>query len=819
MKKILMRIGLGLVVIAILMFAFAYWTLRQSLPQLNGVAKVQILNPISIERDALGTVTISAKSRGDAYFAQGFLHAQERFFEMDLMRRSGAGELAELFGEAALKNDQAHRVHRLRARLVKAYPKLPATHRALLENYTAGVNAGLKSLGTKPWAYRLLSAPVRDWQPVDSLLVVAAMMFNLQDHTNSIEIVNDLAKRSYSDAAYRYFFNRLSQQWDAPLMEDSFGLLKDPAVPTAAEFNVRELSITPTPLTAIPGDFEQQLGSNNWAVMGALTETGSAMLANDMHLNVGVPSIWFRQQLRYSLDIDGVETMWRVNGVSLPGAPGTVVGSNGYVAWGNTNSYGDWMDLVRLKAIAGQADQYQTAAGSGAISNVQEIIKVKSGADVTLSIRESRYGPIIGKDPDGLELALAWVAHRDGGINLGVIDFEVSRSVRELIQHANRAGMPQNNVVSADKSGNVAWTIGGQIPLRAHNLDMQLPVGSEQLPGDVWSGFVDASGLTPPNIQNPSNYRIYTANSRVVNAAGLAYIGNGGYALGARQGRIRDMLNMHASRFAERDMLAMQLDDQASLLNPWWQILKQTTANKPRYAGLETILSNWQARAEPSSVSYRIVRAFRQEIIAEALHAYAAPIRALKPDFVANTSQSEAIVLPILISEAPHLLPPPYMNYSDFKIAALDRALARIIGQSTPVDTKLRFAPVQITDAQITQSELARHPWGEYNIAKVQHPLGRAIPALSWLLDMPNDAMLGDTGHVVRAQGPGFGASQRLVVSPGHEDKAIFHMPGGQSGHPLSPFYGSGHQDWVNGNPTPLLPGKSVHTLMLLPND
>jgi penicillin G amidase len=817
MKKLFKRLSLASVAILIVSTITGYFYLRQSLPQLEGTVAAAVAAPIRLSRDALGSVTIDAKSRADAYFAQGFVHAQERFFEMDLSRRSGAGELAELFGPAALSNDRAHRVHRLRARLSAEYPRLNSVHRTLIERYTDGVNAGLKSLYAKPWTHALLSAPVREWQPVDSLLVNAAMMFNLQNHTNLQESINDLAQQSMSTAAYRFFFNRLSNQWDAPLMPSTLNEFPDPPIPTAAEFNLRALPNTELPVAS--GDHEQATGSNNWAVAGALTTTGSAMLANDMHLGVGVPSTWFRQQLRYPLLIDGELKDWVVTGASLPGAPGTVVGSNAQVAWGNTNSYGDWLDFVRLKAIPDHTDQYLTASGPAAITQFNEVIKVNGGADITITVRESQYGPITDKDSQGNELALAWVAHRPGGINLEVMDFEISINVQELMAHAQRAGMPQNNVVSADRSGNIGWTIGGQIPLRAHNFDKQVPVNSEQLSADVWGGFMAASEQLPPSIYNPGDWRIATANARVGNANALHFIGNGGYALGARQKRIRDMLNFHVGRFTEHDMLSMQLDDQAPLLNPWWQMLVQLVADKPRYDGVKQILQDWQGRAEPESVAYRIVRSFRQEISSEMLHNFATPLRAKKPDLVASSSHAEVITLPVLAGELPHLLPKPYETYEQFKLTALDRALAKMLGLSGSPPAATSFAEIVLSDAQISAAELRKHPWGEYSTARVQHPLARAIPALSWLLDMPNDPVPGDSGHVVRAQAPGFSASQRIVVSPGYEEQGIFHMPGGQSGHPLSPYFGAGHVDWLQGNASKLLPGLAQHTLEIVPSN
>ncbi len=819
----------SLIVIGLLLAS--YFVLRSSLPQLDGQLGVQIAGKATIARDALGTAIITAETRADAYFAQGFVHAQERFFEMDLTRRSASGELAELFGPLALPRDRAHRLHRMRARVTEFYPSLPAEQRMLLERYSDGVNAGLQSLSAKPWTYTLLRCTPKPWQPVDTLLVNAAMAFNLQDDTNSAEVIADSASRVLTPAAFNYLFNRISSEWDAPLMPSASETeFPDPPMPTAAELDFRTLSEVQF-LPATSRGSEAVRGSNNWAVSGSLTETGSALLANDMHLGLGVPSIWFRQQLNYK--IDGLDR--KITGVSLPGAPGTVVGSNGKVAWGNTNSYGDWLDFVRLQLGPAGSDSYLDGSGAQAITSVEEIIKVKGAADDHLFVRNTRYGPIVAKDSAGNELALAWVAHRAGGVDANAIDFEISQSAAELLERARHAGIPHNNIIAADKSGHIGWTIGGQIPVRSSLLGLKgteigafssnpeglknLPIPSTRLTGDVWQGFMATLDMAAPSIMDPPNMRLYTANSRVVNRAAEAFVGNGGYALGARASRIRDLLNAHTTYFRESDMLTMQLDDQTPLLEPWWQFVSAQVQNQPRYAGVEKLLTGWNRRAAPESVSYRIVRNFRAEVLAEYLNAFAAPMRAANPSFTLNfPSHADVMVLPILRTQAPHLLPKPYTSYAEFELACLDRGLAKMLGKlSAEQIARAPYAKVLLSDAEISQEKIEDHTWGEQNTAKIQHPLSKAIPALGWFLDMPSDELPGDTGHVVRAQGPAFGASQRLSVSPGHEEQGILHMPGGQSGHPLSPFYGAGHSAWVKGEPTPLLPGAFVHQLTLLP--
>lgn len=806
------RIGLILLASILVVAAAGYWQLQRSLPQLDGERIAAVQSEVLIERDALGSAIITAQSRADAYFAQGFVHAQERFFEMDLTRRAAAGELSELFGAVALPTDRARRVHRMRARLTQYLASMSEPQKQLLQHYCAGVNSGLQALPTKPWSYSLLGVVPKAWSEVDTLLVNAAMHFNLQDASNSAELNADTARSVLSPEAFSYLYNRLSQQWDAPMMPGRADEFPDPLMPTPAQLDLRELPESAFQALAGKGS-EAVRGSNNWAVSGAVTESGSAMLANDMHLSLSVPSIWFRQQLRYRHDGRALV----ITGVSLPGAPGTVVGSNGSVAWGNTNAYGDWLDFVRLQPIKGDDGHYQDADGPQGIERVEEEILVKGGASETLVVRQTRYGPIIAKDHEGKELALAWVAHRPGGVDGMPVEFELSQSTQELLDRARQAGMPHNNVVAADIAGHIGWTIGGQIPIRQILDGGARIVSSSELRGDVWRGFMAANDMRAPTVMDPPEHRIYTANARVANAAGQAFIGNGGFALGARASRIRDLLTAHRSYFRESDMLRIQLDDQSPLMELWWQHLNQRLAAHPRYAGVRSVLGSWNRRASAESVAYRIVRGFRAEVIAELLNGLNAPIRAKYPNVVPSfPSHAEVIVWPILQRQALHLLPKPHQDFSQFELACLDRALAKILGKiDAEANAKNPFAAVQLAEAELRVDAFENHPWGEQNTAKIQHPLARAAPVLGWFLNMPADALPGDTGHVVRAQGPAFGASQRLVVAPGHEEQGLFHMPGGQSGHPLSPFYGAGHADWVDGHASPLLPTAPLHRLRL----
>ena len=289
------------------------------------------------------------------------------------------------------------------------------------------------------------------------------------------------------------------------------------------------------------------------------------------------------------------------------------------------------------------------------------------------------------------------------------------------------------------------------------------------------------------------------ANARVIEGDALARVGDGGYALGARAKQIRDGL-MAKQRFTEQDLLAIQLDDRALFLERWWRLLQDEAKTRPAASAMKAIAEagkTWEGRAGVDSVSYRLVRAWRLAVHARIADGLTAPAQAaLGDDFVMpDLPQLEGVVWPLLEQRPAHLLSRRYESW----------------------DALLEYAAKEVRDDLAGQGPLAERRWGERNTARICHPLADALPAfLKPRLCMPGEALAGD-GAMPRVQGPAFGASERMVVSPGHEADGIIHMPGGQSGHPMSPFWGAGHDDWVHGRPTPFLPGDAVHTLTLRP--
>lgn len=786
----LRRILVAVVVVMLVAVLSAWFTLRGSLPQLDGEITHSALNAaVNIERDALGTVTITAQNRDDVSFALGYVHAQDRFFEMDLMRRSAAGELAALFGPIAVSADRKARMHRMRARAEAAIALATAEERQTIERYRDGVNAGLGALRARPFAYWLTLTKPEAWRSEDTILVVDSMYFSLNDASNSRELGLSRMHSALPESAWQ-FLSATGGKWDAPL---SGPAMRWPDPPNEQELDLRKLDPallrgTEPPSGIVPG-------SNSFAVSGALTG-GAAILANDMHLDLRVPALWFRARLMYPNPRRPGQLV-DVSGASLPGTPAIVAGSNRQIAWGFTNSYGDFTDWVRVIPDDAEASKYRTAEGSEAIVVYTETISVKGAEPTQLEVRETRWGPILAEDADGVPLALAWTAHREGAVNLELMALEQAETVDEGVAIAHRAGMPAQNFLAADRFGHIAWTIAGRIPLRSGGFDPRLPADWSQ-PDTGWSGWLAADNY--PLITNPPWNRLWTANARLVDEGPyLDALGDGGYDLGARQKQIRDGLEAR-EQFTAADMLAIQLDDRALFLEPWHKQLIAALERAPNESSrnnLREALKDWDGHASTKSVAYRFVRAWRNEVTATVLDGFTAAVRQRYPDFeLPRLSQTEHAVRELITKNPTHLLPSNEKDWDSLLLGAADRVNERMLRQP---------------------GTLADRTWGERNTARIRHPLSRALPGfIASYLDMPADQLPGDS-NMPRVQAPNFGASERFAVAPGDEENGYFELPGGQSGHPLSPFYGAGHADWAEGRPTPFLPGNTRHRLVLNP--
>jgi penicillin amidase len=771
--RVLGAVLLLLVLLAGGVLGYGAWVMRASEARLEGTLALPGLSaPVTIVRDANGVPTVTAGNRADLARGLGFLHGQERFFEMDLLRRAGAGELSALVGAGALPMDRHLRLQRFRHRAELALAKLTPAERAVPDAYVAGVNAGLAALGHAPWEYTLLRVTPRPWTAADSYLVVYAMYFDLQPSSPEDQEARALSASALGPQLAAFLDPRFTPH-DAPI---DGAMPPPPPMPT-------EFAVPAGVGAARPAAPEH--GSNNMAVSGALTSTGSGMMANDMHLSLTVPNIWYRARLV-------VPGALNLIGVTLPGEPFLVVGSNTHVAWGFTDAYMETGDAVLLDLLPGDKTRYQTPDGPKPITMANERICVAHAACQTLTVAETIWGPIEDREFAGHKVVWAWTAHDANAVMTdGFTGLEQAQNVPDALAAAHRAGLPQENLAVVDSAGHVAWTIIGQVPRRVGPNDQMPHSWADGTHG--WKGYLPPEEV--PAIVDPPDGRVWTANARVVGGEALEKIGDGGYVDGQRAGRIRDDLNARRT-FTEADLLAIETDTRSTPLDSWQKLMLAAIDAHRENAAMRPYVENWGGHAVPGSVGYRLVRDFRAEAIRLVYQGLTAPVAAKLDGGTVPVPYRAAWPVEQLLTAAPAgLVPAPYKSWNDVTGAILAKLAAAVArGGGT----------------------LADFTWGKQNHTGIHHPLAQFIPLLGLLTDPPDVPVAGDS-IIPRVVVPGDGASERLVVSPGHEDTGLFDMPVGQAANPLEPYFGAGEQDWVEGKGTPLLPGAEKWRLVLTP--
>ena len=455
--------------------------------------------------------------------------------------------------------------------------------------------------------------------------------------------------------------------------------------------------------------------------------------------------------------------------------------------------------MVDVNSIAPTLYAAPGRSESVAFETRKDTIFVKGAEPVVAEYPRTIWGPLIeARDYRKRPLALRWVAHEPDATNLGLLDLENAATTAEAVAIAPQSGVPSLNMIVADSAGAIAWTIAGRLPQRI-GYDGRVPV--------PWT-FGDRrwDGLLPPEAvpvlrgdESVLPGRLWSANHRQIGGEALATIGDGGLHRAPRAAQIRDSLASLA-KATPKDLLAVQLDDRALFLQPWHALLMETltpaaVAEKKSRAELRVAAEKWEGRASIESVSYRLAREFRAAVHARVFAPIFASCVEANPEFSHRAFRLEGACWQILREKPMHLLEAKFAAWDDLILAAVDDTIAAI---------------------ERDGGSLAKSTWGQRNRLQMKHPFVRSSPWLGRWLAMPADPLPGDA-DTPRAQVPGHGPSERFVVSPGREEEGIFHMPGGQSAHPLSPFFRAGHEAWVRGAPTPFLPGKTQHTLTLTP--
>ncbi len=777
--------------LAVILIITVYWFLSSSQARLDGqYFSSNLKAPVSIERDNMGIPVIKGSNREDVAFATGYLHAQDRFFQMDLNRRNSAGELSELVGNLALNHDKTQRKHRFRKVARQVVQQMTPDERTVINAYTTGVNEGLTDLKSKPFEYWLLNVEPELWMNEDSLLAVFSMYMDLNDNEFKLDDTKGfLSRLTTSDVVE--FLSPLRTRWDSSLVPMD---LPTPVTPNSSLVDLRS---KPTEFYAgLTGEIRPDsfIGSNNWAVSGNLTSTGAAMVEDDMHLAHRVPTIWYRAQFNYP---DPIAGDIQITGVTLPGAPIMVVGSNGHIAWGFTNSYGDWVDLVLLE-MAGD-NRYMAGNGPETLETWKEVIKVKGQEAVTVEYQQSLWGPVVDSRYDSSRYAMRWTAHNPAATNIKLIELEKTTTVSDAIKIANKSGIPPQNFTVGDKEGNIAWTIAGRIPLRS-GVDSTFPL-SWQEAEENWQSWLAIEDY--PKIVNPESDRIWTANARIASGDDLQKIGDGGYLPGPRQKQIEDSLS-ELTTVDETKLLTVALDHRALYMENWRQLILGSLQNETDLERKEFLsyVENWSGKAATDDVGYRLVREFHDALNLKVTQSLGRYFRSLTVDsrvdfkdgWLQSLNHDQEMLLRLYQEQPKNWLSPKYNNWNELYLETIDEVIATLGGSD----------------------KLAQATWGQRNTSAINHPLSKALPIIGQWLNMPKVELSGDV-WMPKAQKPAAGISERMIVSPGHEDQAIFHMPGGQSGHPLSPFYKAGYMDWVEGKESAFLPGKAKYDLQLMP--
>ena len=774
----------ALTVAALAASALVYSVLQDSLPRRSGAVSLPALAaPVTVELDLHGVPRIRGARLTDVFTVQGFVHAQERFFQMDLARRNVAGELAEILGEDALALDRSRRVFQYRARAQALQETLPADHRRWLAAYAQGVNAGLADLARRPPEYWLLGTEPVPWTVADSLLV--AYYFSITLSTNhTLEKPQGVMEATLPAEVYRFMTPSLSR-FDRPIVvpsnPDLTGGYAPLPIPPPHAMDLRGVT-APEPSRAVIDPPLLGPASNHWVADRSRTLRADAILASDPHLRLRLPNVFYRCELYWP---EGA-----ARGVSIPGVPGVAVGATDHLAWGPTVSMADQSDWVVVEVLPTDSDRYLVPGGTESFHVETEAIRVKGrDASERLEIRHTRWGPVAEEDWLGRPLALraAWL--EPDGVNLGLLNLLFAQNVAEGVAVLQEWAGPSNNWMVADDAGAIAWVVNGPLPRRV-GFDGSAPVSWAQ-EGIGWVGR-----RLPPALVAPADGTLFAANNRTLPAEAARELSRI-WTRPFRAHRIGELLGA-GDRFTEADFLQMQLDTRAQAYD-WLRdlILEIIPESETVPALLEARAhaKDWNGHADPGQTGFRILNVYYQALLQRVLTPLLKPALAADPAFVFEWPLVDEPLRRILEDRPGHLLTSEHAGWDAFLRTVLLDALA----------------DVERSPARPGSGAL----WGEVNRLDVGHVFSD-LPILGRRLRLPSDTLPGSTVSL-RVATPSYGAVIRMVVSPAHPERGILQMPGGQSGHFLSPNFADLHGQWVAGSPTPFLAGPTVWRFALRP--
>lgn len=788
MRPILIRIGLLALLPVLGAAGAALWIVSASLPERRAEVPVDgLAQPVRIESDRYGVPRIDAGSRVDAFRALGYLHARDRLFQMDLARRKSLGRLAELFGEAALALDRRQRGYQSGKAATRTLHSLPRDQREVLQAYADGVNSYLRDAPYAPVEALMLRYRPEPWRPEDSLLIAFGMFQTLTDEEADERMLTVMNATLRPELVA--FLTPDTDRYARPLLGGDRSWRPPGAIPVAAIAEMLAGTPTSGALANIRSD-EQALGSNQWVVGARKTRDGRAIVADDMHLPLGVPNVWYRAELHYPTG--------SLSGVTLAGLPLVVAGRGGSVAWGFTNVYADVFDLVQVETDPRDPMRYRIPGGWATMQKTVETIEVRDHAAETVEIHETIWGPLAPEPVLGHAVALRWTALEPAALNLGLLELDHAAGVTEAIDIVNQAGIPPQNVVLADTAGHIGWTYAGLLPRRRGGDGSHARSWADGSVG--WNGFVPAEDL--PRLVDPPSGFIATANNRTLGTGHGPAIGHN-YSSGYRAFRIAQRLD-EMSGITEQDLLDVQLDTRSDFFEFYRRLVLALPADapaedRPLLDEAREDIARWNGRFDTDSHGIALLIRFRRDLSRAVFGRLLAACTRADADFSYQWRQLDVPLQALLTEQIPETLP-------DRRHATWP-AFIRSVLLGSAHHLKTEFGVARLDELR----------WGRVNTVRITHPFSRAVPWLSSWLDMPSAESAGCAGYCVRVLADGKGASERFVISPAHPEDGIFHMPAGQSGHFLSGHYRDQHPAWADGLPLPFETSRVIEHLGLVP--
>jgi len=810
MRQIIKRLIVALVILLLLIIVggggWLYWRARRSLPQLDGAIQVAGLSaPVEVLRDARGVPHLRASSLEDLFFAQGYVTAQDRLWQMDLSRRLAEGELSEVFGDRALRLDIENRTLGFHQVSERALAELSREARAPLTAYANGVNAFIANHQHRlPIEFLLLMYQPRPWTEVDSL-GVALNMAKMLNTTWGMDLMRE---RLRAKLGHELFADVLPDHssLDEPVAELPPGTKVAPQwkpaypPPTCADLDPNlshqpragMIPIDPAlaALLSAGGESSPGLGSNNWVVSGAHTQSGTPLLASDPHLDHSIPSVWYMIHLK-APDLN-------VSGVSLPGLPLVVIGHNERIAWGMTNTGPDVQDLYAETFDPGSPNKY---LHNGAWVNAEireEVIKVRRKQDYRLRVKITRHGPIVSESCER-ELALRWTAlepHAISSLFNGVSKTVLAENWKQFTAALRDYTGPMQNFVYADVDGNIGYYAAAWVPIR------KLGTGAVPAPGSTddydWTGYIPFEDL--PHSYNPSSGIIATANGRVV-PDGYPYFITSHWDPPFRTARIFQLLRAGKGLNVD-DMLRIQTDI-LTLEDKWLadQLLQAGQQQQPKSADAQyalSLLAHWDGEARMDSAATLVCEVTRRALLERIVRPK------LGSEFAISRWAMGTIFLQnVLANNWRRWLPPGDSSFADTLMKSLEEGVQQIpklVGNRSHDSWK----------------------WGNTIPLTIYHPLGQGVPLLGRILDLGPFPQAG-TATTVKATTARHGPSMRMVVDFSDLDHSVQNITVGESGQVFSPYYKDQFEAWYHGRSFPMsfsdaaVDRATVHKLVLEP--